>query len=308
MVLISISAKASSTGIHTVVITATDISGSKDTYTPTFITCLVGPHLNLTGGRITTGTGLYASIFSFVNITTGWWYAFSFAIDECAAKDTSVDAFSVSLYLHNYVVFLCRDSMLHPHIILTGQCYTTDWYYNNLVRRLCTTWGKLASDSNIFCSPLKSEISVNFDPHKYFVKISVDHLTVAASTTDICLDFSSGDTVDLEMKENGCRRIPSREFSNSHFPQSFSYASNFIDSSETSTCRTTDTIKYFDQSVLMYNLLEGSGIAKIGPDKISFFNRSSNLCSSGFHRFCISYISSLWDIVPSWGCLNKVYL
>ena len=54
-----------------------------------------------------------------------------------------------------------------------------------------------------------------------------------------------------------------------------------------------------ERSILMYNPLDGSGIAKLGPDKISFFNRYINLCSSEFHRFCISSVSSFLDSVPS---------
>ena len=80
--------------------------------------CLVGPPINLTGGRITTGTDLYAPIFYFVIKTTGWWYALYFIIDECSTKDTSVDAFSISLYLHDYVDLLYPNIMSHPQIIL----------------------------------------------------------------------------------------------------------------------------------------------------------------------------------------------
>ena len=105
------------------------------------------------------------------------------------------------------------------------------------------------------------------------------------------LVFSSGDTVDLKMKEISRRRIPSRDLSNSHFPLTFSCDSGFIAYSGTSACRRTAPILSLDWSVLMYNLLEGSGLAKVGPDKISFFNRSSNIWSSIFHRFCISSIS-----------------
>ena len=36
------------------------------------------------------------------------------------------------------------------------------------------------------------------------------HLSAAASPTNACLDFYSVDTIDLEMKEIGRRRIPSR--------------------------------------------------------------------------------------------------
>ena len=52
---------------------------------------------------------------------------------------------------------------------------------------------------------------MNSDPQNYSLKFSIDHLTEYASTTKLCLDFSSGDTVDLDMKEIGRRRIPSRD-------------------------------------------------------------------------------------------------
>ena len=60
------------------------------------------------------------------------------------------------------------------------------------------------------------------------------HLTVAASPTKPYIDFSGGNTVDLDMKEIGCRRITSRDLSNSHFPTSFSCASDFLAYTDTS--------------------------------------------------------------------------
>ena len=69
---------------------------------------LVAPPINLTGGRVTTGTGLSKSILSFVNRTTGWWSSISFTITECVEKDNSVDAFSISLSIHDSVAFLYR--------------------------------------------------------------------------------------------------------------------------------------------------------------------------------------------------------
>ena len=52
-----------------------------------------GSTYNPTGGRFTTGTGLYASILSFADIITVWWSAIYFIIDDCAAKGTSVNEF-----------------------------------------------------------------------------------------------------------------------------------------------------------------------------------------------------------------------
>ena len=76
-------------------------------------------------------------------------------------------------------------------------------------------------------------------------------LTEAASPTKLCLDFSSVDTVDLEMKYIGRRCIPSRDFLNSHFLPSFSCAYDFLASSDTYDCRSTTPIPSMDQSVLM---------------------------------------------------------
>ena len=117
------------------------------------------------------------------------------------------------------------------------------------------------------------------------MKFSIDHLTVAAYPKKRCLEFSSGDTDDIHMIDIGRRLIPSRDLSNSQFPYSFSCASDFIDSSETSAYRITSPIPSLDQYVLMQKLLEGSVLAKLGPDKIYFFNLYSNLYSSGLHRF-----------------------
>ena len=106
---IPISPWASSTITHTVVIIANDLSGSQAPCILSVLYCLVVPPINLTGGRFTTVTGLSASKLYFENRSTGWWPAPSFTIDECGDKDTSVDAFYTSLFLHNYVDFLYRD-------------------------------------------------------------------------------------------------------------------------------------------------------------------------------------------------------
>ena len=88
------------------VITAIDISVSQDTYMLPVITFLVGPPINLTGGRFPTGTGLSTSILYILNSTTGWWSAPFFTITECDSNDNSTDALYTSLYLHDYVALL----------------------------------------------------------------------------------------------------------------------------------------------------------------------------------------------------------
>ena len=72
----------------------------------------------------------------------------------------------------------------------------------------------------------------------------MDHLTASASTKYICLEFSRGDTIDIEMKDIGCRSIPSRDLSNSKFPPAFYFVSNFIASTDSSACRSTSPIPY----------------------------------------------------------------
>ena len=58
------------------------------------------------------------------------------------------------------------------------------------------------------CSSIQYDSTVNYAPYKYFLNFTIAHLIAAASPTKLCLDFSSGSTVDLDMKEIGRRRIP----------------------------------------------------------------------------------------------------
>ena len=182
------------------VITRNDIYGSNDSYLVPVTPFLVGPPINRTGGRFTTRTGLYASILSFVHITTVWWSAPSLIIDGCDTKKTSVDASPTSLFLHNFVALFYCDRISHSHIILSGWCHIMNWYCKNSARHLCTTWVTLNSDSKNFCIPLQYESTVNSDAHKYFLNFPMSRITVDAFPTKLCLEFYSGDTVDLEMK------------------------------------------------------------------------------------------------------------
>ena len=130
------------------------------------LSCFVGTPINLTGGIFITGTGLSASILSFVNRTTGQWSATYFSNDKCAAKDTSVDSFSTSFSIHNYVALLYHKIKLYYHIILDQQFHITNFYFNNSACHLCTTGGTLDFYSKYFCSPLKLDNTLNSDPHK----------------------------------------------------------------------------------------------------------------------------------------------
>ena len=62
------------------------------------------------------------------------------------------------------------------------------------------------------------------------------HLTAADYPTKLFLEFSSGDTVDLNRKKIVRRSIPSSYFSNSHFPPSFYCAYDFLVSTESYSC------------------------------------------------------------------------
>ena len=142
---IKMSNNASSTGIPTTVTTDTDQSVSHDPWMFPVITWFEGTTINLTDGIFNCETGLSASMLSFVNRTTGWWYDPYFTISGCANKETFVDAFSTSLFLHNSLVLLYRDRMSYSDIILSGQWHITNWYCNSSARHLCTKWGTLAS-------------------------------------------------------------------------------------------------------------------------------------------------------------------
>ena len=221
MDFIPISDKASSTSTPTVAITATNLSVLQAPCMLPVLHFFVGPPTNLTGGRFNTETALYASILSFVNSTTVILSATSITNSECAAKDASVDVFSTSFSFHNYVALFYCDSISHSHIILSGRCHITNWYCNNFSFHPCNMWGTLDSDLENFSSPLQWDSTMNYALPNYYLNFTLAHLTVATSSKKQCLDFSSGDTVDIEMKEIGLRRIPSRDLSNSHFSPTF---------------------------------------------------------------------------------------
>ena len=210
LAFIKISVKASFTVTPTVVITTTNIYRSEATCILIFLPWLVGIHINLTGGIFTTGTDLSSSILSFVNINTVRWSDPYDTIAEDAYKETSVDEFSTSLSLHGYVALLHHGRISHYHIILYIRCHIANCYCKNSSHHMCTTWGTLASDSNIFCIPLQSYSTLNSATHKYLLNFTMDHLTVAGSPKKLCLEFCSGETVEINMKEIGCRRIPYR--------------------------------------------------------------------------------------------------
>ena len=75
------------------------------------------------------------------------------------------------------------------------------------------------------------------------------HLNVSEYPTKLSLDFSSGDTVDLEMKEIGRRPITSRYLFNSQFSLHFFCAYDFLASAYSSDCRSTAPIAPLDQSI-----------------------------------------------------------
>ena len=108
------------------------------------------------------------------------------------------------------MAFLYYDIISHSHIILSGQIHIADWYCNNLDRQLCTTWVTLTSDSKNVCGLLQLDSTVSSSPHKCFLNISMAHLTAADSPANYVLTFSSGNTVNIDMKEIGDRCIPSR--------------------------------------------------------------------------------------------------
>ena len=64
-------------------------------------------------------------------------------------------------------------------------------------------WGTLDSDTSIYFITLQLDSTVNSAPHKYCLKFPMSHLTAAASPTKLCLEFYSGDTVDIKCSATG---------------------------------------------------------------------------------------------------------
>ena len=61
-------------------------------------------------------------------------------------------------------------------------------------------WATFDSNSKNFFILLQLDSTLNSDPLKNFLNFPISHLAVSVSTTKLCLEFSSDDTVDLEMK------------------------------------------------------------------------------------------------------------
>ena len=78
------------------------------------------------------------------------------------------------------------------------------------------------------------------------MNLPIAHLTLDASPKNPCLKFSNGDTVALDKKEIGFKRSTSRDLSNSYFKSYFYCASDFLSSTDSSTCRSTATIPSLD--------------------------------------------------------------
>ena len=72
-------------------------------------------------------------------------------------------------------------------------------------------WVTLASDTKIFFTPLQYNSTVKSAPQKYFLNFLMSCLTVGYSHTKLCVNFSIGDTVGIDMKEIGCRHSSSRD-------------------------------------------------------------------------------------------------
>ena len=199
LAFISMRDNASSTVTLTVVNTATNISKSQAPWMLPVIPCFVGSPINLTGGRFTTRTGLSASILYFVNNITGRWFTPLKKLEVCCQGHFCwcIVHIIVSPWFCFFVVLQQNITLQHK---FWWPCHITNWFCNNSYHHLCITWSKLASDSNSFCIPLQSDSTLNSDPQKYFLHFFLAHPTLADSTTNICLDFSYGNTIVLEIK------------------------------------------------------------------------------------------------------------
>ena len=109
----------------------------------------------------------------------------------------------------------------------------------------------MASDYKKLFSPLQLESTVNSATNRYLLNLPIDHINASAFNKNICLDFSSGEAIVIQMKEIGNNRITHRELSNSHFPTYISCDSLFIDSNEFSDFRMTATMLLLYHYVLI---------------------------------------------------------
>ena len=134
-----------------------------------------------------------------MNRTSGRWYNPYFTNYGFSSKETSVYSFSTSFFLHNSVALLYCYRISHSCIILSGWFHIKiDIATINLT--ICVPRVVHYPLIKIFFSPLQSDSDVNSDPHKQLLRFTIYHLAAASSPKNLCLDFSSGDTVDLEMK------------------------------------------------------------------------------------------------------------
>ena len=83
---------------------------------------------------------------------------------------------------------------------MLGNCYP-DYVLVSQSTHWSLFWvGHNSLQFKYFSSPLQSESTVNSSTHKYLLEFPMERLTATASPTNLCLECSSGDTVDLDMK------------------------------------------------------------------------------------------------------------
>ena len=146
----------------------------------------VGASKNLNGGWFTTIIVFFAFILYFVNITNGGG-SFTFSTGaEFDSNGTSIDLLYKSFYLQYNVTLLYYGIMLHSHTIPDGKWHINNYCCNNLDLQLCTMWGTLEYNSNIFQSNKIRQYSEISYP-KYFLNSLLLYLTADYSTTKICL-------------------------------------------------------------------------------------------------------------------------
>ena len=75
----------------------------------------------------------------------------------------------------------------------------------------------------------------------------MDYLVVAASLTNLCLNFFSDETVALDIEKNGRKRVPSRDLSNSNLSPYFYCDFEYVAPTESFSCRSNAYIPYLDQ-------------------------------------------------------------
>ena len=204
LVFIPIYDKSYSTITPTSITTATNIFGSQSPFMFAFLPYFVVPPKNLNAWIFPTGIYLSVSIPYFLNSTKFRW-SFPFLPVMFVLTRTILMMTFTNRFISN---IMCPFFIVKLFHTLPHNTFWTMPYYELLLQNFGSP-PVYHMSSNNFCSPLKSENTLIYDTHNWFLESPSCHLNKSTSTTNLCLDLSSGEICDLDAKEIGRKRIPS---------------------------------------------------------------------------------------------------